>query len=376
MVYSATSAEAIIRDGDAGAQVTRQIIYAVIGVGGLFLIARMNPAALRRLAPIALGGSVALLAVVLIAPSSIAPNINGATRWLVLGGAQLQPSELAKLGIILWVAAMVARNPKGVSTPKGIVPYAIVTGIVALLVLVEPDLGTSGIIVMTAFVMLFLAGAPIRNLGIIAGTVAFLVVCRVATSDYQRARVTAFLNPWGDPVGQAYQNVQAQIAIGSGGFFGRGLGNGIQKNNYLPEAQTDMIGAIIGEELGLVGLFGVILAFVLIGVMGFRIALRARDTHGRLLAAGATTLICLQGGINLAQVFGALPITGVPLPFVSAGGTSLVVFLATVGVLINISRRGATAAARKPRATQSGHRSGGNSRARQTGTGNRRRLAS
>lgn len=378
MVYSTTSAEAIIRDGDAGGQAGKQLSYAVIGVIGLFIIAGLRPGVLTRIAPLALAGSAALLLAVLIAPPTIAPTINGAARWLVLGGVQLQPSEVAKLALVLWIAMMVARDPKSMTTPRGMAPYAIVTSALALLVIVQPDLGTTGIIVMTAFVMAFVAGAPLRNLGIIAGSVAFLVVCVVAANDYQRARVVAFLNPWADPTGQAYQNVQAQIAIGSGGIFGRGLGNSIQKNNYLPEAQTDMIGAIIGEELGLIGLLGLIAAFVVIGVMGFRIALRARDVHGRLVAAGATALICLQAAINLAQVFGALPITGVPLPFVSAGGTSIVVFLAAVGVLINTSRHGAAARARSSAARPAtrGDRGGGDGRSRQTGAGDRRRIAS
>jgi cell division protein FtsW len=212
----------------------------------------------------------------------------------------------------------------------------------------------------------------------IAGAVGGLVVLTIVSFPYQRARVETFLNPWSDPTGDGFQIVQSQIAIGSGGFFGRGLGNSIQKNFYLPEAQTDMIGAIVGEELGLIGLFVLIAAFVVIAVAGFRIALKAGDIHRRLLATGITALICIQASVNLGQVFGALPVTGVPLPFVSAGGTSLVVFLGSVGILVNISRGGSAVAAKHSRTGSStrDHRGGGDGRPRQAGPRDRRRIAS
>jgi cell division protein FtsW len=204
------------------------------------------------------------------------------------------------------------------------------------------------------------------------------VVLLVMSSPYQRARVVSFVNPWADPTGDGFQSVQGQIAIGSGGIFGRGLGNSIQKNFFLPEAHTDFIGAIVGEELGLVGLVAMIGAFVLLGVAGFRIALRAGDLHQRLLATGITSLICVQAVVNLGQVFGLLPVTGVPLPLVSAGGTSLVVFLAGIGILVNISRRGKRAHARRAGTgtNSSGDRGRRNGGSRQTSAGDRRRIAS
>jgi cell division protein FtsW len=332
-------------------------------------------------APLAVGAAFALLAAVLVMPLGVGPVhsvlVNGAKRWLAIGPIQIQPSEIAKIAIILWIAAAVARDPKRLARPKGLVPFAVLTGLLALLIVVQPDLGTTGLVVMTAFAMMFVAGAPVRKLAAIAGGVAGAVVLMVLTSDYQRARVTNFLNPWADATGDGYQSVQALIAIGSGGIWGNGLGNSIQKNFYLPESQNDMILAIIGEELGLLGILGVIAAFVVIGIAGYRVAIRAKDVHQRLLAAGVTSLICIQAAINLGQVMGLLPVTGVPLPFVSAGGTSLVVFLAAVGILINISRRGAAPAARaQSRPATRGDRGGGDGRARQAGARDRRRLAS
>jgi cell division protein FtsW len=199
----------------------------------------------------------------------------------------------------------------------------------------------------------------------------------IAFSPYQQSRIVSFLNPWKDPFDASFQNAQAQIALGTGGLTGRGLGNGIQQNNYLPEAHTDMIGAIIGEELGLVGLGSVILLFVAIGVIGFRIARGARTPAQRVLAVGATTMLCLQAAINLAQVIGAFPITGVPLPFVSYGGTNLLVSLMATGILINISKQGVNAARRATGpTTERGDRGGRDGRPRQAGPRDRRRIAS
>jgi cell division protein FtsW len=376
MVYSVSSARAVIQGGDPLGQVQRQLVYAVIGFAVLAVVARAKPEAFRRAAPVAVGASIVMLVVVLV--PSVGIIVNGARRWLAFGPIQLQPSEIAKLALILWLATAIARDPRRLAQPRGLVPFVSLTGLFALLIIIEPDLGTTGTVVLTAFAMLFVAGAPTRKLGAIAGAMLGLAVLSILASPYQRARVLTFLNPWADPTGQGFQTVQAEIAIGSGGLFGRGLGNSIQKNFYLPEAHTDMIGAIIGEELGLLGLFVLLAAFVIVGIAGFRIALRARDVHQRLLATGITSLICIQAGVNIAQVFGLLPVTGVPLPFVSAGGTSLVVFLAGVGILVNISRRGKRAVSRRPAAHPQarGDRGGGDGRPRQAGPRDRRRLAS
>lgn len=380
-IYSVTSSKAVLQGGDPFAQMKRQLMYAIVGFGVLAVVARMGVARLRTIAPAAVGTSIVLLVAVLILPLGGGPVhgvlVNGARRWLAIGPLQLQPSEVAKMAVILWIAAFIVRNPKQLVQPKGLVPFFALTGVIALLILKEPDLGTAGLIVMTTFAMLFVAGAPIQKLGQVAAGIACLVVMVVATSDYQRARVTSFLNPWADPARDGYQAIQALIAIGSGGLFGRGLGNSIQKNFYLPESHTDMIIAIIGEELGLVGLFTVLACFIVIGIAGFRIAMRAKDQHQRLIATGITSLICIQAAVNIGQVFGVLPVTGVPLPFVSAGGTSLVVFLAGIGTLVNISRRGSAPIARRAaKPDSSADRSGRDGGTRQAGPRDRRRLAS
>ena len=382
MVYSVSSARAVIEGSDPASLVRKQIMYALLGFGVLGLIARMRVDMFRRLAPAAVGTALVALLAVIVLPTSGLPIhsvfVNGAKRWLAIGSVQIQPSELAKMALILWIATAVARDPKRLAQPKGLVPFIALTGLFAALIVIEPDLGTTGTLVVTAFAMLFVAGAPLNKLGGIGGVVGGLVVLVIMSSPYQRARVVSFLNPWADPTGDGFQSVQGQIAIGSGGIFGRGLGNSIQKNFFLPEAQTDFIGAIIGEELGLIGLCAMIAAFVLLGVAGYRIAMRSRNLHQRLLAAGITSLICVQAAINMGQVFGLLPVTGVPLPLVSAGGTSIVVFLAGVGVLVNISRQGKKAHARRAAVASdsSGDRGRRNGGSRQTGTGDRGRIAS
>lgn len=382
MVYSVSSARAVIEGTDPSGQLRKQLMYALLGFGALALVARVRTDLLRRIAPPAVGIAIASLLAVLVLPTAGLPVhsvfVNGAKRWLAVGPLQVQPSELAKMALILWIAVVVARDPKRLTKPKGLTPIIMLTGLFAVLIVVQPDLGTTGTLVMTALAMVFVAGAPVKKLGAIVGVLAGLVVLLVMSSPYQRARVVSFINPWADPTGDGFQSVQGQIAIGSGGIFGRGLGNSIQKNFFLPEAHTDFIGAIVGEELGLVGLVALIGAFVILGVAGFRIALRAKDLHQRLLAAGITSLICLQAVINLGQVFGLLPVTGVPLPLVSAGGTSLVVFLAGIGILVNISRQRTTAHARRAGTTtnSSGDRGRRNGGPRQAGAGDRRRIAS
>ncbi len=382
MVYSVSSARAVIEGSDPASLVRKQIMYALLGFAMLGLVARMRVDAFRRLAPVAVGTAIVSLLAVIVLPTSGLPIhsvfVNGAKRWLALGPVQIQPSELAKMAVILWIAMAVARDPKRLSQPKGLVPFIALTGLFAVLIVVEPDLGTTGTLVLTALAMVFVAGAPVKKLGVIGAVMGGLVVLVIMSSPYQRARVVSFLNPWADPTGDGFQSVQGQIAIGSGGILGRGLGNSIQKNFFLPEAQTDFIGAIIGEELGLIGLGAMIAAFVVVGIAGFRIAMRARNLHQRLLAAGITSLLCIQAGVNLGQVFGVLPVTGVPLPLVSAGGTSIVVFLAGVGVLVNISRQGKKTHARRAGtgSDSSGDRGRGNGRSRQTGAGDRRRIAS
>ena len=261
-----------------------------------------------------------------------------ARRWIGFGPLVFQPSELAKLAVALWAASLLSRRRPPQTLGELAKPWGLVIGIFSLLLLAQPDLGTTISLVVMVAGMLLVAGTALRPLSIGLSITLAIGVLSVWIEPYRRARVFSFLNPWHDPQGAGFQTVQAMIGLGSGGIFGVGLGNGVQKIFYLPESHTDMIFAIIGEELGLVGSVAVILGFLLFGYAGFRIALACKDPFGKRLATGLTVLGCGQAAINLAAVMGLAPLTGIPLPFVSYGGTALVVTLAAVGVLLNIAR--------------------------------------
>jgi len=376
MVYSTSSATALLNDGDPLGMVTRQAAYAVVGLGAYAVFARISPEGMRRLGPPALAIAGLLLLVVLV--PSIGMQVNGSRRWISLGGlGQLQPSELAKLALALWVAQAIARSPGRLRTARGLIPFLLVTGGLGLLVLMEPDMGTAVTICAMAFTMLIVAGARVRHLGTIMAIAAGLAVVAAMAEPYRRERLMAFLDPWSDPDGAGFQSVQAQVALGSGGLSGVGLGDGVQKAFYLPEAHTDMILATVGEELGLIGVVAVLVAFALFAAAGYRIALTAADLHQQALAAGLTTLVLAQAAINIGAVVGVMPVTGVPLPFVSFGGSSLIVLLASAGLLVNIGRRshssaGRLAAVSTPAGADRRRRDG---RSRDAGPGGGRRAA-
>jgi cell division protein FtsW len=227
-------------------------------------------------------------------------------------------------------------------------PLGLVVGLACGLILVEPDLGTAIAIAVMTTAMLVVAGTQLRLLLSAASIAAAIVLAAIWLEPYRRARLFSFLDPWQDPDGAGFQSVQALIALGSGGFFGVGLGESVQKVYYLPEASTDMIFAIVGEELGLFGSLAVIAAFALFGYVGFNVALRCRDPFGKVLATGITALICGQAAVNMSAVLGLLPLTGIPLPFVSYGGSSLVIGLTSVGVLLNIAANGTAVEAKVP----------------------------
>jgi len=376
MVYSTSSATALLSEGDPLGPVTRQAAYAVVGLGAYAVIVRMSPEGLRRLGPPALVVSAVLLLAVLV--PSIGMTVNGSQRWISLGGlGQIQPSELAKLALALWVAQAVARHPARLRTPGGLAPFLLVTAGLGALILLEPDMETAVALAVLALTMLIVAGARMRHIGAVLGAGVVLVAVAVAVAPYRRQRLLAFLDPWSDPDGAGFQSVQAQVALGSGGLHGVGLGDGVQKAFYLPEAHTDMILATVGEELGLIGVLAVLVAFGLFAVAGYRIALRARDLHQQVLAAGLTTLVVSQAVINAGAVLGVLPVAGVTLPFVSYGGSSLITFLACAGILVNIGRRSQTNA--RPVAVggagAGGDRGRRDGRARGAGAGGRRRAA-
>jgi len=358
MVYSASSGRAAVVAQDPAYYLKRQGIYALLGLIALAVFSRFDFRALRRLGGPLVGLSFILLAAVLV----VGTTVNGASRWLSLGVIDVQPSELAKLALALWLAALLARGRAPQTLGELARPVGVVILAACALILLEPDLGTTIAIVVMAGAMLVVAGTPLRVLATAGALMAFLALAAIWLEPYRRTRLLSFLDPWADPEGAGFQTVQAMIALGSGGFLGVGLGESVQKIYYLPEASTDMIFAIVGEELGLFGTVAVVAAFAVFAYAGFTIALRARDPFGKLLAAGITALVAGQAIVNLSAVLGIAPLTGIPLPFVSYGGSSLIVSLAAVGILLNIAVNGASSEAtdRVP------DRSGGDRRPRRT----------
>src|ERR671930_118410 len=341
MVYSATSAAAALGNADPSAYLKRQAAYAVLGVLLLIGASRFDYRRLKALAPGLVLSSLALCGLVLVAGT----RVNGARRWLSLGPAAFQPSELAKLALAVWAAAYLARR-RGPQTLRELLrPIGLLTGIFCALILLEPDLGTAIAIVVMLTAVLLVAGTPPRILGAGVALACTLGLVAIWVEPYRRARVFSFLHPWHDAQGAGFQTVQALIGLGSGGVFGDGLGQGIQKVNYLPEAHTDMIFAVIGEELGLIGTTALVLAYALFAYAGLRIALVSRDPFGKRLAAAVVALVCGQAVINLAAVLGLAPLTGIPLPFVSYGGGGPVLPHPSVGVLLNIAGDGRRASA-------------------------------
>ena len=333
MVYSASSARAALANDDPAYYLKRQAVYALLGIVALVVLSRTDYRRLRYLVPPLLLVSFALLVAVLV----LGIAVNGARRWLTIGPATLQPSELAKLALVLWLAAYLSRAPAPQSLGELIRPIGVVFGAAIGLILVEPDLGTAISIVVMLAAVLVVAGTRFSTLAGAGAIGVGLIGAAIWLEPYRRERILSFLDPWQDPQGAGFQSVQAMLALGSGGFFGVGLGESVQKVYYLPEASTDMIFAIIGEELGLFGAFAVLAAFVVLGYAGFNVALACRDPFGKLLAAGITALICGQAAVNVSAVMGLAPLTGIPLPLVSYGGSSLVVLLASVGILLNIA---------------------------------------
>jgi cell division protein FtsW len=363
MVYSASSARALLGSDDPAYYLKRQALYALIGLVALVFLSRTDYRRLRHAAGTLVGASFVLLVAVLV----VGTAVNGARRWIPIAGLTFQPSELAKLALALWVSAFLARRPAPKALGELVRPIGLVVGAACALILVEPDLGSALAVAIMVGAVLLVSGTPVRILFTTGGLAGALVLAAIWLEPYRRARIFSFIDPWHDPQGAGFQSVQAMIALGSGGIFGVGLGESVQKIYYLPEASTDMIFAIIGEELGLVGVFGVIAAFALFAYAGLNIALRCRDPFGKRLAVGLTALVCGQAAVNVSAVMGLAPLTGVPLPFVSYGGSSLVVGLASVGILLNIAvNHGVAAVSDVP------DRRGRNGRTRAAGTRGRR----
>jgi cell division protein FtsW len=401
MVFSASSTTKVLQEGGLSSSayyLKRTLIFGAVALVIMHVTARIELKRIRELTPLLLGASAFLLVAVLGAGS----EVNGATRWIGGGSLQIQPSELAKVALILYGADMLARKPKRARTLTGLKPYLLVVAGCCALIMLEPDMGTTMVILFAVAASLVAAGVRPADLGKIALVIAGLTLAAAIVEPYRMARLTGFLHPTADPSGAGFQAAQAKIALGSGGIFGVGIGNGVSKAFYLPEAHTDMITAVIGEELGMAGITAIVGLFGLFGYAGLKTAQKAKDNYSKLLVAGLTSLVLVQATINLFAVMGLAPLTGVPLPFVSYGNSSLMATLFAVGLILNVARGGSAKAARgsttgagklrvveggrapasKQRSRQSSARKakgrssgGGNGGARRTRHGGRRRAS-
>jgi cell division protein FtsW len=344
MVYSASSIVAADRYGDAAYFLKRQLIWVGLGGVAMLLAQRIYYAAWRRFAPLLV--LLALAALILVLVPGIGRVAGGARRWISLGGPlSVQPAEAAKLALTLYLANFFAQRGEWLQDfRRGVLPPLVITGMMCGLILLQPDLGSAMLIGIVTFIMLFVAGARLMHLtGLAALGIPGLLVA-ILGEDYRRRRLLAFLDPWADPQGAGFHIIQSLLALGSGGVLGVGLGNSRQKFFYLPERHTDFIFSILGEELGLLGTGAVIAMFALFAYRGFRAARRAPDQFGALLAAGITTMVIIQAVLNIGVTTGVLPITGVPLPLLSFGGSSLLFTMLSAGVLLNISQYARTPA--------------------------------
>jgi cell division protein FtsW len=348
MIYSASHAYDTLRYADSAFHLKRQAIYLVVGILAVWAASRIPYRLLRSAGWWVLAVSdLALLAVLVVGYAS-----HGARSWIDLGFTTLQPSEFAKLGCVLTVAAVFAdreRHPREMKDDYGKLGLILIP--VVALVMLQPDMGTTMSILIPIFLLAVLGGLPRRH---VVGTLAagaIVLPLMVFAKAYRADRITAFLNPWGDPQDRGYQIIQALLAFGSGGPLGLGLGMSRQKYFYLPEAHNDFVFAIIGEELGLIGTLLVVLAFGAFAWAGFRIALASKDAFGRLVAGGLTIMIVTQAVMNMA-VTGVMPVTGIPLPLVSSGGSSMLFTMLCVGLILSVARHNRAHAARtRPAAT-------------------------
>jgi cell division protein FtsW len=379
MVYSASSTSALLLgQGNGSGYLIKFLIFGAIGLALMHYLSRHGVARVQHIVAPLLALSFALVLAVHI--PHVGVSVNGARRWIGPGVLQFQPSELLKFALVLYAATLLARRPQRVHDLRELSkPLLVVVGGACLLVTTEPDIGSALVIAFTTAALLIAAGIPVRNLAIIAGAVVALYAL---ARPYARARLTSFVNPWAHASASGFQAVQGQIAIGSGGLLGVGPGQSVQKLFYLPNAQTDFILAVIGEELGVVGVYALLFLYGLIGYAGLRTAKRARSLYSALIAVGMTSLILAQAVLNVFAVLGLAPLTGVPLPFVSYGSSSLIVMLAAMGLLLNVASGtsahirsvGDTRAhkqaglAREQRAKEDRDRRGGDRRARRAGT--------
>ncbi len=348
MVFSASSTARILSNGglsDSAHYLQMTLAVSLVGLLLMRFMIKRNLSVVRNATPLIMFLALAGLAAVLVAGTAI----NGTRGWFAAGPIQVQPAEFLKLALVLYGAHLFADRPDRLHSVRDMAPYLLMTAVACGLVMLQPDMGTAMVAVFAVGITLFAAGARIRDLALLGGGMAALAMVMALVAPYRRDRLLTFLNPEHDVAGNGFQVIQAKIAIGSGGLDGVGIGNGVQKAFYLPEAHTDMISAVLGEEFGFLGMVVLLAVYGLLGYAGFRIARSAKDDYGRILASGLTGLLLIQASLNLYAVMGMAPLTGVPLPLISYGNNSLIVSLVAIGLILNVARGGRAATLGIPR---------------------------
>jgi cell division protein FtsW len=337
-VFSASSwiCEYDPKINNAAYYLEKQLVWAGFGFIAMIIMTHYDYHNLKKISKFLIIVTIFLLLAVFLFPET-----KGAKRWIYIGSLSMQPSEIAKYVVVAYLAESLSRNSKKATSNfiKDTVPYLIIAAVFSILILKEPNMSIASIIIIVTFIMMLASGIPVRYIVSWFGLATPMAIFLMLTKAYRLRRVMSFLNPWADSTGDSFQLIQSLIAIGSGGWSGLGLGQSRQKTYYIPEPHNDFIFSIIAEEIGLIGCVLIIILFILFLWRGLRIASRANDKYGYLLAIGITCIITIQAIINIAVVTGSMPVTGVPLPFISYGGTSLVINMASIGVLLNISKQ-------------------------------------
>ena len=337
MVFSASEYSTLIYYNDSFYFFKRQLMWALLGLTAMFIMMNYDYHRLKNY--IWFYPAIAFILLILVLIPGIGKEVNEARRWIGIGPIPFAPAELVKLCIIIFTAYGLSMQKDRVKQfSKGVLPYTVIMGLAALMILLQPDLGTAMSLAGIVLVMIFAAGARLTHLGVVSAFGIAAIIMAIMTEPYRRKRFFAFLDPWADPQDTGFHIIQGLYAIGSGGLFGLGLGQSKQKFLYLPENHTDFIFAITAEELGFIGATLVIMLFILFIWRGIKIAVTSQDPFASLLATGITAWVGVQAIINIGVVTGSLPVTGIPLPFISFGGTSLLFTMAGVGILLNISR--------------------------------------
>jgi cell division protein FtsW len=363
MVYSASGIKALDAQDDPRYFLIQQSAWVAIGLVAMFIFARVDYHRYRRLAFPGLAIAILLLAVVLV--PGVGTRVGGASRWLRISSfAGLQPAELAKLALVVYLAFWLAAKRELVGRWSVTVPFVAVLSLVAALVIAEPDLGTAIVVVAIGLAMYFVAGARLIEFAALGGLATICVAAVAVVQPYRLLRLTTFLDPWSEPQGAGFQTIQSIYGLALGGPLGEGLGAGKEKFGFLPAPYTDSIFAVLGDELGLLGTLTVVVLFLVIAFKGVRIALAAPDATGTLLATGVTVWLVFQAWVNMAVVAALLPMTGITLPFISYGGSSICVGLVAVGILLNVGRQ-AVARADDRAPVQGAPRGGRDRRSRQ-----------